>query len=565
MSSSSSSADSSAVAMASSAMSSAAAAVPSSMTPATSSIPIQMTATPEFSTPRSAAAFSRVVGSPGMMPTSSTLFPNFPPPPIFSVTDHTPLFQPMPQSFPWQPPSLQPQASLFPPPPIPPQIPLTGSVQEAAPSFFGSTFSGSPGVIRPVDQPGFGSPMSALAQSVSHITTVSQIVTIKLKAVEDYLTWRTQFESFLVSQGLFGIVDGSIQVPPMYNVDFQNRQVPNTEYYYWLRVDQTIRCWLFATLTRDVLVDVHDLKHSAAIWARLQTRFMSASLPRCMELKRLLSSLKKKETQSMESYLREIKNLVDALAAINSPVSDKELLQSILAGLGPDYKSLVTTVSLFPEQFPFHILEPRLLEAEQQLLSERQQQAAIGHQAFAVAAAGGQPPAGYAARGRGGRGRGRGRQGRGRGRGYPQQPYSFQHQAATSFGAQQPAGPQPSHGGSPAASGSGQQQGFGPQVFSQHPASIQGVQSTRPGTSGFSSGEGILGSVPPPVVCQLCFSAGHSALQCPSRYAPPSAPALLTSNNGDSNTALWYPDSGASAHMTPTEGQNFGEGPSGST
>ncbi|CAH9126696.1 unnamed protein product [Cuscuta epithymum] len=256
----------------------------------------------------------------------------------------------------------------------------------------------------------------------------------------------------------------------------------------------------------------------------------------------------------MESYLREIKNLVDALAAINSPVSDKELLQSILAGLGPDYKSLVTTVSLFPEQFPFHILEPRLLEAEQQLLSERQQQAAIGHQAFAVAAAGGQPPAGYAARGRGGRGRGRGRQGRGRGRGYPQQPYSFQHQAATSFGAQQPAGPQPSHGGSPAASGSGQQQGFGPQVFSQHPASIQGVQSTRPGTSGFSSGEGILGSVPPPVVCQLCFSAGHSALQCPSRYAPPSAPALLTSNNGDSNTALWYPDSGASAHMTPTEG-----------
>ncbi|CAH9053374.1 unnamed protein product [Cuscuta europaea] len=56
---------------------------------------------------------------------------------------------------------------------------------------------------------------------------------------------------------------------------------------------------------------------------------MSASLPRCMELKQLLSNMKKKDTQSMESYLREIKNLVDALAAINSPVSDKELNQSI--------------------------------------------------------------------------------------------------------------------------------------------------------------------------------------------------------------------------------------------
>ncbi|CAH9134817.1 unnamed protein product [Cuscuta epithymum] len=199
--------------------------------------------------------------------------------------------------------------------------------------------------------------MASLAQSVSHITTVSQIVTIKLKAVEDYLTWRTQFESFLVSQRLFGIVDGSIQVPPMYTVDLDNRPVPNSEYYYWLRVDQTIRCWLFATLTRDVLVDVHDLKHSAAIWARLQPRFMSASLPRCMELKRLLSTIKKKETQSMELYLRDIKNLVDPLAAINSPVSDKELLQSILAGLGPEYRSLVTTVSLFTDQFPFDILQ----------------------------------------------------------------------------------------------------------------------------------------------------------------------------------------------------------------
>ncbi|CAH9076173.1 unnamed protein product [Cuscuta europaea] len=58
----------------------------------------------------------------------------------------------------------------------------------------------------------FGSSMASLAQSVSHgIVNVSQIVTIKFKAVEDYLTWRTQFEYVLVSQGPFGMVDGSIQ------------------------------------------------------------------------------------------------------------------------------------------------------------------------------------------------------------------------------------------------------------------------------------------------------------------------------------------------------------------
>ncbi|CAH9076538.1 unnamed protein product [Cuscuta epithymum] len=322
-------------------------------------------------------------------------------------------------SLPWQ--TFRPASHHTLPPPS--SIPAS--------QFFGSTFTGSPGVVHPPEPSIFGSPMASLIQSLSPISNVSQIVTIKLKAVEDYLTWRTQ--SFLVSQGLFGMLDGSIPVPLMYTVDFNNCQVPNTEYYHWLRVDQTIRSWLFATLTRDVLVDVHDLKHSFGIWERLQTRFMSASLPRCMELKRQLNNLKKRENQSMDHYLRDIKNLIDALAAVNSPVSAKELLESTLRGLGPEYESLVGTIMLFPEQFPFEILQPRLMEAEQRVLFNRQQASQI-QPAFAAVEQ--QPPQQpYAPRGRGGRGRGgrsRGRGGRGRhnyGQRFGQQYYGQQHQA----------------------------------------------------------------------------------------------------------------------------------------
>ncbi|CAH9078711.1 unnamed protein product [Cuscuta epithymum] len=54
--------------------------------------------------------------------------------------------------------------------------------------------------------------MADLAQTSSHVATnVTNIVTTKLQNVEDYSTWRTQFESFLVSQSLLGMVDGSIQ------------------------------------------------------------------------------------------------------------------------------------------------------------------------------------------------------------------------------------------------------------------------------------------------------------------------------------------------------------------
>ncbi|CAH9116939.1 unnamed protein product [Cuscuta epithymum] len=137
---------------------------------------------------------------------------------------------------------------------------------------------------------------------------------------------------------------------------------------------------------------------------------------------------------------------------------------------------------------------------------------------------------------------GRGRTGRGRGRGpnqSGQQPYGHDQQYL-------------GHGQQVFGQGQQQQHGFGPQ-----PGAQQHLRS--PNVDGSPSTEGILGAIPPPVVCQICFSAGHSAIHCPSRFSPPTAPVLLT---GQANEALWYPDTGASAHMTSSEGQNFGGGSS---
>ncbi|CAH9099592.1 unnamed protein product [Cuscuta europaea] len=75
---------------------------------------------------------------------------------------------------------------------------------------------------------------------------------------------------------------------------------------------------------------------------------------------------------------------------------------------------------------------------------------------------------------------------------------------------------------------------------------------SRHNVAGLPLDGGILGSIPHPVVCQICFSAAHSAVTCPSRFTQPSAPALLTTP-GEANPTLWFLDSGASAHMTATE------------
>ncbi|CAH9121510.1 unnamed protein product [Cuscuta epithymum] len=196
--------------------------------------------------------------------------------------------------------------------------------------------------------------------------------------------------------------------------------------------------------------------------------------------------------------------------------------------------------------FTFDSLRPQLMALEQRVLYLRSQNSHPGHQAFvahepqqAV-----RPPArGGAARGngRGFRGGGRARGHRGRGRGYAGQPGYV-------YGGQQPAyGPSAPGGHPPLAPVPG------PHGWQQM-AQARGPPQT--GYQGYPSVEHNYQSPAPPVVCQLCYSPGHSAINCP-RFTN-STPALAAIPTGETNASVWYPDSGASAHMTPNEGQSHG-------
>ncbi|CAH9103372.1 unnamed protein product [Cuscuta epithymum] len=129
-------------------------------------------------------------------------------------------------------------------------------------SFFGCTMSGQPG-IHMLDsspllwQPGFtvtSTPLSTLSSQLTFATSnVTNIVTTRLAVVEDYLSRRVQFESFLVSHGLLGILYGSIPALSLTTYDNIRRQTPNHKYHHWLKIDKLyLRSWLCVTLSRDI-------------------------------------------------------------------------------------------------------------------------------------------------------------------------------------------------------------------------------------------------------------------------------------------------------------------------
>ncbi|CAH9067512.1 unnamed protein product [Cuscuta epithymum] len=96
-------------------------------------------------------------------------------------------------------------------------------------------------------------------------------------------------------------------------------------------------------------------------------------------------------------------------------------------------------------------------------------------------------------------------------------------------------------------------------IFHRHnPVMLTALRGQfQSGNSGFPYVDNSYQSHPLPVVCQICFSPGHSALTC-SRFLAMSTPALADIPSRETNSSVWYPDSGASAHMTPHEGQSDG-------
>lgn len=68
----------------------------------------------------------------------------------------------------------------------------------------------------------------------------------------------------------------------------------------------------------------------------------------------------------MDQYLRQAKSIADSLAAINDPVSNKDLVTGVLRGLGLDYKMLVTALLNFPSFPDFAYLRARLFSYKAQ-------------------------------------------------------------------------------------------------------------------------------------------------------------------------------------------------------
>jgi hypothetical protein len=197
--------------------------------------------------------------------------------------------------------------------------------------------------------------------TATHLPVIHHLVTIKLTR-ENYLLWKAQIVPYLRGQHLFGFLDGSRPAPSPY-LDGSSPPEPNPAHQAWLIQDQMILSALISSLSENILAYVVKCTTSQDVWLTLERMFTKHYRARTMTIRYQLSTLKKGDS-SIADYFHTFTGLVDTLAAINQPLTEEEQISFLLAGLGSEYESFITTVHMRTELLSIETLYGHLLSQE---------------------------------------------------------------------------------------------------------------------------------------------------------------------------------------------------------
>ncbi|XP_019189255.1 PREDICTED: uncharacterized protein LOC109183646 [Ipomoea nil] len=186
---------------------------------------------------------------------------------------------------------------------------------------------------------------------------------IKLTAV-NFPVWRCQIHATLVGFNLFGYVDGTTKQPAKFADPAQTSV--NPAHLAWYRQDQVIVSALLGSCTDTIqpLISAATTAHDA--WQRLAASYASASRGRIISLKAKLTR-NRRGSQSITTYLNDMRAITDDLALAQCLVSDEDLTFYVLTQLGEDYNSITSAIRVREKPLSFGELADVLTDHERQL------------------------------------------------------------------------------------------------------------------------------------------------------------------------------------------------------
>ncbi|RVW43373.1 Retrovirus-related Pol polyprotein from transposon RE1 [Vitis vinifera] len=181
---------------------------------------------------------------------------------------------------------------------------------------------------------------------------------------KNFLIWKQQIVSAIRGYGLQKFVFSDDEVPVQFLTREDARSGKATkEFLEWEQQDQLLLSWLLSSVSESILPRLVGCDTSFLLWGRLEQYFASQTRAKAKQFKTQLQHTKKGGS-TIDEYLAKIKVCVDSLASVGVSLSTKDHVESILDGLPNDYESFVTSVILRNDDFSVEEIEALLMAHE---------------------------------------------------------------------------------------------------------------------------------------------------------------------------------------------------------
>ncbi|KAK9079559.1 hypothetical protein SSX86_001231 [Deinandra increscens subsp. villosa] len=164
--------------------------------------------------------------------------------------------------------------------------------------------------------------------------------------------WKTLITPFLITNGLYGYVDGSIPCPPATKTVTNSpataadttpattSTIANPQHAIWVANDAHVRMLILSTISESAFLHVQGTSTSREVWLALDRAYSPHTASREYTLKTQLLRIEMKPDESSSDYLNRAQQYASALANIGEPMKEKDLVMLVISGLREEYNGV---------------------------------------------------------------------------------------------------------------------------------------------------------------------------------------------------------------------------------
>ncbi|KAD6119808.1 hypothetical protein E3N88_11079 [Mikania micrantha] len=167
----------------------------------------------------------------------------------------------------------------------------------------------------------------------------------------NYGYWIAMIEPFLITNNLFGYIDGTIPCPPAtiptvgpFDKDVVPPSQLDPNFTTWLSNDAHVRMLILSTISEASFQHVSGNSTSRDLWLSLERAYAPHTASREYTLKGQLLRIEMKADETTSAYLTRTQEYATALANIKEPMKDKDIVMVVVARLRDEYNSLKSTI-----------------------------------------------------------------------------------------------------------------------------------------------------------------------------------------------------------------------------